>query len=239
MIKYASNSLLATLISFSNEVGNLCAALGEIDIVEVMKGVHLDRRFSPILPDGHRLTPGFTTYLAAGCGFGGSCFPKDVKALVSHGRRVGSPMELLSAVVRINERQPAEVMRLLEKHFPSLEGMRAAVLGLAFKPGTNDMRESPSIPVVRALQAGGALVQAYDPVAREEAEQLFAPNNLVYADSLEAAIEGVDAVLLMTRWDEFRVVPELLLGRDPQPLVVDGRRMLDKVSLARYEGIGA
>lgn len=238
MIKYASNSLLATLISFSNEVGNLCASLGDIDIVDVMKGVHLDKRFSPILPDGTRITPGFTTYLAAGCGFGGSCFPKDVKALVSHGKQAGSPMEVLDAVIRVNERQPAEVLRLLGKHYPKLEGMRAAVLGLAFKPGTNDMRESPAIPVVQALQAGGAFVQAYDPIAREEAERVFAPNNLVYSESLEAAVEDVDAVLLMTRWDEFAGLSALLRGREPQPLVVDGRRMLEKLEFSRYEGIG-
>jgi UDPglucose 6-dehydrogenase len=238
MIKYASNSLLATLISFSNEVGNLCAALGGIDVVDVMKGVHLDRRFSPILADGARVTPAFTTYLEAGCGFGGSCFPKDVKALVAHGQAAGSSMEVLDAVTRVNERQPQEVLRLLKKHFSTFEGVNAAVLGLAFKPGTSDMRESPAIPVVRALQEGGAHVTAYDPVAREEAQRVFASNNITYPETLEHAVQEVEAVVLMTRWDEFQRLPDLLLDRDPQPLVVDGRRMLDKLRLARYEGIG-
>jgi UDPglucose 6-dehydrogenase len=238
MVKYASNSLLATLISFANEVGNLCAALGGVDIVEVMDGVLLDKRFSPILADGTRLTPAFTTYLAAGCGFGGSCFPKDVKALVAHGNKVGVPMEVLDAVVHVNQRQPQQILHLLGKHFPSLQGVRAAVLGLAFKPGTDDMRESPSIPVIQSLQAGGAFVQVYDPVAQHEARKVLSSLDIAYCDSLEAAIQDVDAVLVLTRWDEFASLPDLLAARCPQPLVVDGRRMLDKLSIARYEGIG-
>ncbi len=242
MIKYASNSLLATLISFSNEIGNLCAALGGIDVVEVMKGVHLDKRLSPIMPDGRRITPAFTTYLEAGCGFGGSCFPKDVKAPIAHGKAAGTPMQVLDAVVEVNARQPEHVLRLLDKHFPSLKGVRAAVLGLAFKPGTDDMREAPAIPVVQALQAQDAHVKAYDPVARHEAEKLFEARNIEYCDSLAQAVEEVDAVVLMTRWDEFQALPGLLsngaANSGQQPLVVDGRRMLDKHSVARYEGIG-
>jgi UDPglucose 6-dehydrogenase len=238
MIKYAANSLLATLISFSNEIGNLCAALGGIDVVDAMEGVHLDKRLSPILADGARLTPAFTTYLAAGCGYGGSCFPKDVKALIAHGRAAGMPMSLLEAVVRVNEGQPREILRLLDKHFSSMVGTRTAVLGLAFKPGTDDMRESPSIPVVRELQARGALVQAYDPAARHEAEKLFSPDNITYSDTLEGALEDAEAVVLMTRWTEFDALPNLIARRTPQPLVVDGRRMLDKRHFLRYEGIG-
>lgn len=239
MIKYTSNSLLATLISFSNEIGNLCSQLGGIDVMDVMEGVHLDKRFSPVLADGTRLVPGFTTYLAAGCGFGGSCFPKDVKALVAHGRSVGLPMQLLNSVVEVNERQPGEVMRLLRKHFSSLEGKRTAILGLAFKPGTDDVRESPSIPVIEALRAEGALVRAYDPAARHAAEKVLARANITYCDTLEGAIQEVDAVVLLTRWAEFETLPSLLAGLDPQPLVVDGRRMLDKLRIPRYEGIGA
>ncbi len=238
MIKYTANSLLATLISFSNEIGNLCAALGNLDIVEVLQGVYLDKRFSPILPDGVRLMPGFTTYLVAGPGFGGSCFPKDVQALIAHGQKAGMPMQLLDAVISINERQPQEVLRLLGRHFASLEGVRVAVLGLAFKPGTDDVRESRSIPVVEALQEQGALIQAYDPIARHEAEKVLAPHHLTFCESLEGALQGVDAVMVMTRWEEFNALDELLAGRDPQPVVVDTRRMLDKRSFTRYEGIG-
>ena len=238
MIKYTANSLLATMISFSNEIANLCTDLGGIDVVEVMKGVHLDKRLSPILPDGDRIMPSFTTYLEAGCGFGGSCFPKDVKALISHGKKAGRPMQLLDAVIQVNEHQPQQVLALLKKHFPSLKGVHVAVLGLAFKPGTDDMRESPAIPIVRELLAEKAIVKAYDPVAKHEAQKLFGNHQIVYCDDLVQTLDNVEVVVLLTRWQEFRHIPELLTHLDPQPLFIDGRRMLDKNSIARYDGIG-
>jgi UDPglucose 6-dehydrogenase len=238
MIKYAANSLLATMISFANEIGNLCSSIGNIDVVDVMKGVHLDKRLSPILSDGKRLVPAFTSYLAAGCGFGGSCFPKDVMALIAHGKKSGVPMELLDAVMKINKKQPERILSLLGKHFESLEGKKIAVLGLAFKPGTDDMRESPSIPVVNELLSRGARITAYDPVARNEAVKLFGNHLITYPDSLEGTIKGTDAVVLMTRWDEFRGVPAALKQMSPEPLFIDGRRMLEKSGFSRYEGIG-
>jgi UDPglucose 6-dehydrogenase len=238
MIKYTANSLLATMISFSNEIAGLCTAFGGIDVVEVMRGVHLDKRLSPILADGQRIRPVFTTFLEAGCGFGGSCFPKDVEALIAHGKRHGNPMQLLDAVMRINRRQPHKILELLEKYFPSLEGRQVTVLGLAFKPGTDDMRESPAIPVVRSLMERGATVSAYDPVAVNEARKIFGERGIQYCDTLEAALEAVEAVVLMTRWPEFERLPALLARLETQPLVIDGRRMLDKRHLARYDGIG-
>lgn len=238
MIKYAANSLLATMISFSNEIGNLCTALGGIDVVEVMRGVHLDKRLSPILSDGKRIVPALTTYLEAGCGFGGSCFPKDVKALISHGRSVGQPMALLDAAMDVNRSQPEQIIRILRENYTSLKGIRVSVLGLAFKPNTDDMRESPSIPVINWLQAEGAEIRAYDPVARMEAQKIFGTRHISYHDQMESALEGADAVVLMTRWDEFRKLPDILSGKKRQPLVVDGRRMIEKTSVRRYAGIG-
>lgn len=238
MIKYTSNSLLATMISFSNEIANLCADIGDIDVVEVMKGVHLDKRLSPIMPDGERVVPSFTTYIEAGCGFGGSCFPKDVKALIAHGKKCGRDMQLLESVVRVNEQQPQQVLKLLKKKFPSFKGIRIAILGLAFKPGTDDMRESPAIPIVTDLLAGEAEIKAYDPVARYEAQKLFHSNNIAYCDTLPQAIDDVHAVVLLTRWEEFSEIPKLMAELDPQPLFVDGRRMLDKKSVTEYLGIG-
>lgn len=238
MIKYASNSLLATMISFSNEIANLCAAIGDVDVVDVMKGVHMDKRLSPIMPNGERIVPSFTTYIEAGCGFGGSCFPKDVRALIAHGKRAGRAMQLLDAVVQVNEQQPQQVLSLLKKHFASLKGIPIAILGLSFKPGTDDMRESPAIPIVRNLLDQGAELKAYDPVARHEAQKLFDNNHIVYCDDLRETVEDVQAIVLLTRWKEFERVPELLLNLDPQPLFVDGRRMLDKRHIRRYEGIG-
>jgi UDPglucose 6-dehydrogenase/GDP-mannose 6-dehydrogenase len=238
MIKYTANSLLATLISFSNEIGNLSASLGGIDVTEVMEGVHLDKRFSPILEDGTRIRPGFTTYLEAGCGFGGSCFPKDVKALIAHGARAGSPMQILNSVMTVNEKQPEKMMELLRKRLPVLAGKTVAVLGLAFKPGTDDMRESPAIPVVNALREAGAHVQAFDPVAQHEAEKMLGTDGITYANAIEAALVDVDAVMLMTRWPAFSALPSLLDTLGADPVVVDGRRMIAPDSVANYEGIG-
>lgn len=235
MIKYTANGLLATMISFSNEIANLSAQVGGIDITEVMQGVHLDKRLSPLLDDGTRIRPGFTTYLEAGCGFGGSCFPKDVKALIAHGRRHNTPMDLLESVVKINESQPHRMLSLLNKHFPDLKGRRIAVLGLAFKPGTNDIRESPSIPILKELISSGAKVTAFDPIAKDEMKEIYSPTEVMYSDSVEETVSNADAVLLVTRWPEFESLPTLL-GKDT--VLIDGRRMLPKTSVAKYEGIG-
>jgi UDPglucose 6-dehydrogenase/GDP-mannose 6-dehydrogenase len=238
MIKYTANSLLATMISFSNEIGNLCAAVGDVDVVEVMRGVHLDKRLTPILANGDRIIPSFTTYIEAGCGFGGSCFPKDVKALNVYGAQKGSPMRLLEAVIEVNKHQPAKVMDLLQKHFPNLDAVRVSVLGLAFKPGTDDMRESPAIPILEALLKQGAKIKAYDPIATREAKKLFPNAGIEFGESLAEAIANAQTILVLTRWAEFKTLPQLLQPLDPQPLVIDGRRMLNKHSLKRYAGIG-
>jgi UDPglucose 6-dehydrogenase len=238
MIKYTANSLLATMISFSNEIGNLCASLGGIDVVDVMKGVHLDKRLCPILPDGERIIPQFTTYLEAGCGFGGSCFPKDVKALIAHGKSAGRSMSLLEAVVDINKDQPMQVIAILRRHLPDVRGRRIAVLGLAFKPETDDMRESPAIPIVSHLMSAGARVQAFDPVAQGEAKKIFGDQGITYCDTLSQAIVGVDAVVLLTRWEAFRDLPALLDDGDRPLLLIDGRRMLEKRQFDNYDGIG-
>jgi UDPglucose 6-dehydrogenase/GDP-mannose 6-dehydrogenase len=238
MIKYTSNSLLATMISFSNEIANLCSACGDIDVTEVMKGVHMDKRICPILSNGKRLIPSFTAYIEAGCGFGGSCFPKDVKALIAHGEKVGSPMRLLDAVIQVNQNQPRRIISLLKKHFSPLSGIRVSVLGIAFKPGTDDIRESPAIPIIEELLAANAIVKAYDPIAGKEARKIFDQKKLEFPKHLDEAIHEVDAVVLITRWDEFSALPQLLAQYTNPPVVIDGRRMLDKRAVKKYEGIG-
>jgi len=237
MIKYSSNAVLATAISFSNEIANLCAALGDVDVVEVMEGVHASSYFTVKSPDGKRTRAPITSFLQAGSGFGGSCLPKDVKALIAHGEGLGLPMTLLRAVIKVNEAQPGEIVRALEKHFPSLEGVRIAVLGLAFKPDTNDVRESPAFPVIRSLLERKASVNAYDPVAVHEAQKVLG-DAVVYSRTLEESLVDADAVVLLTRWKQFESVPGMLSARWPQPLLVDGRRQLDKRAVARYAGIG-
>lgn len=235
MIKYASNALLATLISFSNELANAGQALGGIDTVDVMKGVRLSQYFRGQNGDG---LPPITSFLWAGCGFGGSCLPKDVNALIVHGRSAGVPMQLLDAVIQINYDQVNRITELLKKHWPSLQGLRIAVLGLSFKPETSDVRESPAFPIMRKLLQEGASVQAFDPVAVDEAKKVFNEPGARYCDSLDAALEGVSAVVVVTPWKEFRGLPALLSARAPQTVLVDARRAFDKQSLANYEGIG-
>lgn len=238
MIKYTANSLLATMISFSNEIANLCSTLADIDVKKVMQGVHLDHRLSPIMDNGERVVPTITTFLEAGCGFGGSCFPKDVKALISHGEAAGQDMQLLQSVIRINQAQPLRIMDLLHQGLDSLQGRRVAILGLAFKPGTDDMRESPAVPIIRALHEEGAEIVAYDPIAIDEARKVLADIPVTFVASLAEVLEAADAVVLVTAWDEFLGLPGLVNAMDKPPVVVDGRRMIDKTSVPHYFGIG-
>jgi UDPglucose 6-dehydrogenase len=238
MIKYTSNSLLATMISFSNEIGNLCAKLTNVDALDVMKGVHLDKRISPKLPSGERLPAPITTYLQAGCGFGGSCFPKDVNALIAYGNKLSQSMQLLKSVMDINREQPQEMIKRIFKHYPKMTGIKIAVLGLAFKPGTDDMRESPSIPIINELLSLKAKIYAYDPVAQMEAKKYFKDNDIIYCSSVEDSISEIEVVLLLTSWPEFSDLPKLFQKLNINPIVIDGRRMLKKEDYAIYEGIG-
>lgn len=238
MIKYASNSVLATMISFANEMGNVCTALGGVDVADVMRGVHLARYFSIPQADGARTKAGIASFLWAGCGYGGSCLPKDTKALSAHGASHGQPMPLLDAVIATNQAQPQRMLDLLGRHFATLKGLRVTLLGLAFKEDTDDMRESPAIPLSRLLLAAGAIVRGYDPVAKETARAAL-PTGVALEDSLTDAIAGADALLLVTRWAEFRQLPDLLRALPQAPLLVDGRRIIEASSVPRYEGIGA
>jgi UDPglucose 6-dehydrogenase len=238
MIKYTSNSVLATLISFSNEIGNVCSALGGVDVADVMQGVHLARYFAVPGTDGRPAKAPITSFLWAGCGYGGSCLPKDTKALSAHGASMGAPMPLLDAVIDTNLRQPGRMLALLDRHFDSLRGKRVALLGLAFKQDTDDMRESPSIPLARMLIERGAVVVGYDPVAADAARAALPPD-VEILPALEDALRGADAALLVTRWAEFERLPALLAAMEDAPLLVDGRRMIAPDSVSRYAGIGA
>jgi len=238
MIKYAANCLLATAISFSNEIANLCSALEGIDVAEVMHGVHGSKYLTLTARDGERRQAALTAFLWPGCGFGGSCLPKDLLALITHGARAGQPMTLLRAVAEVNRQQPERILALLREHFPSLADVRVAVLGLAFRPGTSDVRASPAIPIVYRLLIEGARVVAYDPAARDEARRLFPDGAVQLCDDLPTAISDADAAVLVTRWDEFRGLAEALRATGRTPLLVDGRRMLEKDAYERYAGIG-
>ena len=238
MIKYASNALLATAISFSNELGDLASAIGGIDIVQVMRGVHASRYLTGGPPERPWTAP-LASYLEAGCGYGGSCLPKDVKALAAHARQHGIEPRLLQAVDTVNAGRPVQLLKLVRPHFPSFQGLRVTVLGLAFKPGTDDVRETPAAPLVEALLDAGALVTVFDPVVGPaQTERLFGPNRVTSAATLAQAVDASKVLILVTRWPEFEAVPSLVAQRQPPPLVVDGRRMLEPGAVLRYEGVG-
>jgi len=230
MIKYASNAFLATKISFINELANACEKLGA-DVTVVARGMGLDHRISP-------------HFLRAGCGFGGSCFPKDVKALVHTVRSVGEEAQLLESVLSVNERQKLKPVEKLLRHLPDLKGKTVAVWGLAFKPETDDMREAPSIPIVKKLLSFGANVKAYDPVALENAKRVFKEELQTYGERLQLltdkyrALEGADALLLVTEWPEFKDVDfDKLRGK----IVIDGRNLWNPQIVRQYctyESIG-
>jgi UDPglucose 6-dehydrogenase len=235
MIKYASNAVLATLISFSNEIARLCSAVGGVDAIEVMRGVH-EASYFTMRRGKESLTAPITSFIEPGCGFGGSCLPKDVTALIGQGREKGLTMNLLQSVLDINRGQPEEVIHLISRHFASLVDVPVSVLGIAFKPDTDDVRESPAFPIIRRLKAEGARLTAYDPVARPNGHEDLIGVNLV--GSLPEAIADAKVLVLVTRWPEFSDLAGLLSDLHRQPLVVDGRRVLDPDSFVQYEGIG-
>ena len=235
-IKYASNAVLATMISFSNEIARLCAAVGDVDVVDVMRGVHESCYFTSRPAGQPPVKAGIISFLEAGCGFGGSCLPKDVTALVAHGREHGLGMPLLASVLEVNRGQPDETMRMIGRHYSDLAGVRVAVLGLAFKPDTDDVRESPAFPLIRQLVAKGAVVTAYDPVARPEGNEALA--GVLLAESLGEALADAKVVVVVTRWNEFRELRGALDALGLEPLVVDGRRVLEPGAFRAYEGIG-
>jgi UDPglucose 6-dehydrogenase len=237
MIKYTSNALLATLISFSNEIGNLCSDLGGVDCVDVMQGVHLSQYLMPTTGNGRVRAP-IASFVAAGCGFGGSCLPKDVKALIARGNGVDSRMGLLKEVIRINEDQPARMIELLKTRIADLRGVSVAVLGLAFKPETDDLRESPAIRLIDLLLKEGARVLAYDPVAMPAARRTLTGREIRYCESLEETVKRANAILLVTSWKEFERVPKLMTTLHRHPVLVDGRRQLDKQKVKNYLGVG-
>src|SRR3954466_12878876 len=227
MVKLASNAFLATKISFINEIANVCEETGA-DVIEVAAGMGLDDRIGP-------------KFLQAGIGFGGSCFPKDVNALKQLAGNSGYHFQLLNSVIEVNELQKRRVIGKLNKHLGPLVGKSIALLGLAFKPNTDDMREASSLVLAARLQADGAQVSAYDPIAEEEARELIPTVEL--SGSAEEALEGADAAVLVTEWPEFAELDwKALRERMANPLVVDGRNFLDPRRLRdagfAYEGIG-
>ena len=229
MTKYAANAMLATRISFMNEIANLCDLVGA-DVEMVRKGIGSDARIG-------------SKFLYPGCGYGGSCFPKDVKALAHTAHEHGYTMQVIEAVERVNERQKSIVFDKLQLALSDLRGKTVAVWGLAFKPETDDMREAPALVVIDRLLEAGATVRAYDPVAANESRRRLGEERVYHAASMYEAAEGADAVALITEWKQFRM-PDWTLLRSAMRdnIIVDGRNILDKEEALnagfRYYGIG-
>ncbi len=221
MIKYAANSMLATRISFMNDIANLCELVGA-DVNMVRKGIGSDTRIGK-------------KFLDPGCGYGGSCFPKDVKALIKTAEQNGYDMRVLRAVEDVNEAQKSIVYRKLRNHFGGdIKGKKVALWGLAFKPETDDMREAPSLVVIDRLLADGAEVTVFDPIAIDECRRRIG-GKVAYADDMYSAVEGADALLLVTEWKQFRSpdwsrIAALMSGN----VVVDGRNVYDEAELREH-----
>ena len=230
LTKYAANAMLATKISFMNELANLAERVGA-DIEHVRHGIGSDPRIG-------------YSFIYPGAGYGGSCFPKDVKALIRSAAEVGHPMAILEAVEDVNQRQKQRLFQKMETYFGDLAGKTIALWGLAFKPNTDDMREAASRHLLEALWAAGARVRAYDPVAMGEARRLYGEReDLALCASATQALVGADALAIVTEWQEFRS-PDFRAIKDRlrKPVIFDGRNLYDPAQMAalgfRYEGIG-
>ncbi len=233
VIKYAANAMLATKISFMNEVANLCEAVGA-DVNQVRKGVGADSRIGP-------------NFLFPGVGYGGSCFPKDIRALVRTGKQHDMDLEIVSAVDRVNNNQKKRLVQKIIDQYGSAEAIRGktfALWGLAFKPRTDDMREAPSVTVVRELAKLGAKVQAYDPEAVDVAKRIFGADiPITYCESSYEALEGADALIIVTEWNEFRR-PNFnkLTATLKDPIIFDGRNLFEPATMRRlgftYHSVG-
>ncbi len=220
MIKYASNAFLATKVTFINELGNLCKKLG-IDIYEVARGMGYDKRISPY-------------FLNAGCGFGGSCFPKDISALTSLFREKNEPSYVLDAVMKANEIQKRKIIEILKTKI-NPAGKKIALLGLAFKENTGDVRDSIAIDTIRELRQLNAIIYAYDPLANENMKKIFP--TVKYVSSIKEALEGADACLILTAWEEFSELADSDFSSMKNKIIIEGRCILDKAQVSGSEGV--
>lgn len=230
MIKYAANAMLATRISFMNDIANLCEIVGA-DVTMVRKGIGADARIG-------------SKFLYSGCGYGGSCFPKDVKAIIKTAKNLGYKMEILEAVENVNERQKNILFEKLMKYYNGdIKGKTIAVWGLAFKPKTDDMREAPSLVLIDRIIKAGAKVKVYDPVAMEEAKKHHLGDSVMYAKDIYDATLDADAILMVTEWNEFRLPTwDVIKKTMKKPVVFDGRNIYNKQDMNDsgfdYFGIG-
>lgn len=237
MIKYANNTVLACLISLNNELANLASLLGNIDYKDVVQGVSADKRWSPILKDGTRVTPQITSYLVPGAGFGGSCFPKDVQAIRTQGMKVGLPMKMTNAVLDVNDQQPSSAIKILESKAGSFKGKKILFLGIAFKPDTDDIRESSAVKILDYLLKQDAAIIAHDPIAFEHAGKLYKDTpNLTIVKDWRPYISNTDIIVIGTNWSEYCDL--LTFDRDNHlkgKVIFDSKRLFTKKDIVNAD----
>lgn len=244
MTKYASNALFATLISYSNEIARISEATGGVDVADVWEGVHLDKRLSPIIGN-KKINPGVVGYIFSGCGYGGSCFPKDTKALLNYADSLRLETNLIKSVININASQPHRMVLMLEKALGNkMKNKKIGILGLSFKPNTDDVRESPSIEIIKELLARGVKVTVHDPEAyKERIPEVFKKMPIEYAKSVKETIKDKEGVILVTSWNEYiNLQPEFFIKLMKKPIIIDGRRIYDREKFEKkeiiYFGVG-
>jgi UDPglucose 6-dehydrogenase len=225
MIKYTNNTLLANLISINNELANLASEIGNIDYNNVIKGVISDKRWSPIIKN-KRITPSITTYFTPGAGFGGSCFPKDIQAIRTQGEDLGLSMDITNAVLNINEIQPSRVLNTLKKRYSNLTDKNILLLGLAFKPGTDDIRESSSLKILSSLLNHNIKVIAHDPIAVEHTKKQHYNSGLTFTNNWIKEINNVDVIIIGTNWSEYLKLKDYFsLIKEKNILLFDTKRL--------------
>ena len=228
MMKYVNNTLLATLISSVNEYANIAREIGGIDFEQVMHGVHLDNRWSPLMEDGNKLFPKIIEYLRPGCGYGGSCFPKDVQALSALASDISIPPKIIDAVIAVNDSQPDCMIKMLESKVKDLSDKRVLILGLSFKPETDDVRESVSLKLLDLLSDKVLSLTAHDPIAIKNSKKLMSPFvNVNYVSDWQAELYNADVVIIATNWTIYKSVEQLASSLTDK-IIFDTRSLLDQ-----------
>ncbi len=228
LIKYTNNSFFSMLISFANEISNISEKIENVDTVQVLKALVADRRITTI-KNGERILPELQSYLIPGCGFGGSCFPKDVKAILNYAQSLNTKTPLIESILEINEERPNKIISLVENILGTLKEKKISILGLTFKPNTDDMRSSPSLDIIKLLNNKNASVFVYDPIISKISQETLKKYNFTLTKSLEECLDKSECAILLTSWQEFLSIDgELLKENMKNPKIIDGRNFLLK-----------